>query len=72
MTITYTDKAKTAGTQIFENGDTYTGGFKDGKKHGRGILTSLLSLIHCLLIAIKPLLNGSSGLYNSFIVAEAS
>ena len=41
MTITYTDKTKSNGTQIFENGDTYTGGFKDGKKHGRGILTSL-------------------------------
>ena len=41
MTITYTDKAKTVGTQIFESGDTYTGGFKDDKKHGKGILTSL-------------------------------
>ena len=41
MTITYTDKTKSNGTQILDNGDSYTGQFKDDKKHGKGILTSL-------------------------------
>lgn len=41
MSITYTDKTKSKGTQVLDDGSTYTGQFKDDKKHGKGILTSL-------------------------------
>tara|TARA_Y100000389_G_scaffold26629_1_gene22877 strand:+ start:16889 stop:17320 length:432 start_codon:yes stop_codon:yes gene_type:complete len=38
MKIEYTNKDKKAGKQIFDNGDIYEGGFKDGLKHGKGTL----------------------------------
>ena len=41
MEIKYTNSKHTHGTQTFDNGDSYTGQFKDDKKHGKGILTSL-------------------------------
>ena len=36
--ITYKDDKKHQGVQTFENGDIYKGAFKDGRKHGKGIL----------------------------------
>ncbi len=36
--IEYKDDKKLEGVQTFENGDVYQGTFKDGKKHGKGIL----------------------------------
>lgn len=36
--ITYKDDKKHQGVQTFENGDVYEGAFKDGRKHGKGIL----------------------------------
>ena len=41
MKVKYTNSKDTYGTQTFDNGDSYTGQFKDDKKHGKGILTSL-------------------------------
>ena len=41
MKIKYNDSKGAYGTQTFDNGDSYTGQFKDDKKHGKGILTSL-------------------------------
>ena len=41
MTITYSDKKKSIGIQILENGDSYEGEFKNERKHGKGILTSI-------------------------------
>ena len=38
MKIEYTNKDKKVGKQIFDNGDIYEGGFKDGLKHGKGTL----------------------------------
>ena len=38
--IKYIDEKKNRGTQTFENGDIYEGGFKDGLKHGKGTLTT--------------------------------
>ena len=36
--IEYKDDKQLEGVQTFENGDVYQGAFKDGKKHGKGIL----------------------------------
>ena len=36
--IKYKDDKQLEGVQTFENGDVYQGSFKDGKKHGKGIL----------------------------------
>jgi len=36
--IKYKDDKQLEGVQTFENGDVYQGTFKDGKKHGKGIL----------------------------------
>ena len=36
--IEYKDDKQLEGVQTFENGDVYEGAFKDGKKHGKGIL----------------------------------
>ena len=36
--IEYKDDKQLEGVQTFENGDVYQGSFKDGKKHGKGIL----------------------------------
>ena len=41
MTITYSDKKRSIGIQILENGDSYEGEFKNERKHGKGILTSI-------------------------------
>ena len=38
MKINYKNVANTEGTQIFDNGDVYTGEFQEGKKHGHGVL----------------------------------
>ena len=39
--IEYTNIEKTEGVQTYENGDTYTGQFIDGKKSGRGVLRTI-------------------------------
>ena len=36
--IEYKDDKQLEGVQTLENGDVYQGAFKDGKKHGKGIL----------------------------------
>tara|TARA_B100000035_G_scaffold63895_1_gene51803 strand:+ start:17894 stop:18322 length:429 start_codon:yes stop_codon:yes gene_type:complete len=36
--IEYKDDKKVNGVQTFDNGDVYEGSFKDGKKHGKGVL----------------------------------
>ena len=36
--IEYKDDKQLEGVQTFKNGDVYHGAFKDGKKHGKGIL----------------------------------
>ena len=38
MSIKYSNDNKTLGVQTFDNGDIYTGGFLEGKKHGHGVL----------------------------------
>ena len=38
--IEYLDNSETSGIETFDNGDIYEGGFKDGLKHGKGILTT--------------------------------
>ena len=38
--IEYRNDDKSQGTQTFDNGDIYKGTFKDGLKHGKGILTT--------------------------------
>ena len=38
--IDYTDNSERSGKETFDNGDIYEGEFKNGLKHGKGILTT--------------------------------